>query len=90
MEPIRISPYTLIYIWAGVGLVAGLVLLLFGWYKGKTKLGALGLLSSIVGGALLGIFLIVPVFIIFVWLIYRTPRDSAPAETPADADSDES
>jgi hypothetical protein len=86
MEPIRISPYTLIYIWVGVGIVAGLILLLTGWSKGRTKLGALGLLSSTVGGGLLGIFLIVPVFAIFLWLIFRSPKDTSPTAESVDSD----
>ena len=83
MEPIRISPYTLIYVWLGIGFVAGLLLLLIGWAKGKLKLGALGLLSSTVGGGLLGIFLIAPVFAVFLWLIFRTPPESTPADVDA-------
>jgi len=81
MEPVRISPYTLIYIWVGVGFLAGLVLLLVGWAKGKTKLGALGLLASTVGGGLLGIFLIVPAVAGFLWLILRRPATTAPVES---------
>jgi len=83
MEPIRISPYTLIYFWLGVGFVAGLILLLIGWAKGKLRLGALGLLSSTVGGGILGIFLIVPVFAVFIWLIFRTAPETAPTEVDA-------
>lgn len=85
MEPIRISPYTLIYVWLAVGFVAGLVLLLIGWSKRKAKLGALGLLCSTVGGGVLGIFLILPVFILFMWLIFRSPT-----ETPAVSADDSS
>ena len=83
MEPIRISPYTLIYFWLGGGFVAGLILLLIGWVKGKLRLGALGLLSSTVGGGLLGIFLIVPVFVVFLWLIFRTAPETAPVDVDA-------
>lgn len=88
MEPIRIDPYTLIYVWLGIGFAAGLLLLLVGWFKGKAKLGALGLLCSTVGGGLLGIFLIVPVFILFMWLIFR-PAPEVPTDTAVgDAVSD--
>ena len=82
MEPIvRLNPYTLIYIGLGVGFVAGLILLLVGWLKGKVRLGAVGLVASVIGGGLLGLFLVVPVFAVFLWLILRR----APISSPADA-----
>jgi hypothetical protein len=83
METLRISPYTLIYIWLGVGFLAGLVILLVGRSKGKTKLGAIGLLASTVGGGILGIFLIVPIVAIFLWLILRG-RSNAASSGPSD------
>jgi hypothetical protein len=83
MEPIRINPYTLIYIGLGVGLVAGLILLFIGWFNGKIKLGAVGLAASVIGGGLLGLFLVVPVFAVFLWVILR----KSPATSPATADA---
>ena len=90
MEPIRISPYTLIYIWLGVGFVVGLVLLAIGFAKGKMKLGLLGLLSSTIGGGLLGIFLIVPVFAVFLWLILRSHQPPQGSETDSPMNSSDS
>lgn len=82
MEPIvRLNPYTLIYIGLGVGFVAGLILLLVGWLKSKAKLGAVGLVASVIGGGLLGLFLVVPVFAVFLWLILRKTPKSPPAST---------
>ena len=83
MEPIRINPYTFLYIGLGVGLGAGLILLLIGWLKGKIKLGAVGLVASVIGGGLLGVFLVIPVFAVFLWLILR----KSPATSPATADT---
>ena len=94
MEPIRINPYTMIYVGLGVGFVAGLILLLIGWFKGRTKIGALGLLASVVGGGLLGIFLVAPVFAVFLWFLLRKSPASLPATVDiaaaADAEQDSS
>lgn len=89
MDPIRINPYTLIYIWLGVGFIAGIILFLIGWSKGRTKIGALGLLCSVVGGGILGIFLIVPVFAVFLWLILRSPREVSTPDAAADQSASE-
>jgi len=93
MEPIRINPYTFLYIGLGVGLGAGLILLMIGWLKGKAKLGAIGLAASIVGGGLLGIFLVIPVFAVFLWLILRKTSAAAPTNAgaaPTDTEQDSS
>lgn len=82
MEPIRINPYTMIYIGLGIGFVAGLILLLLGWFKGRTKLGVFGLLASVFGGGLLGILLVIPVFALFLWLVLH--KSSGSSSTTAD------
>lgn len=56
-----------------VGFVIGLIPLILGIVKKKTKLGMLGLLASTIGGALLGLLLAVPAAVIFIWLILKKP-----------------
>ncbi len=66
----------------GVGVVLGLVPLIYGRMKGKTKLGVIGFLTSIVAGA---IWSILPLFVMitFVFLIIRKPA-VPPAMPPVD------
>lgn len=72
----------------GAGLVMGLVPLFYGWIKGKRKLGVIGLVVSIVAGA---IWSVLPLFVmvIFVFLIARkSPLDSTLKE-PLDESPDD-
>lgn len=54
---------------AAVGFFLGLIPLCFGFFRGKKKLGVLGIISSTVGGAVLGIYLVFPIIATFMWLI---------------------
>jgi len=78
MEPIHLTPYQAIafvaLINAAIGLVLGLIPLLFGYFNKRLKLGAIGFFSAIVGGALLGIFLSIPATVIFTWLVVRKSK----------------
>ncbi len=56
---------------AGIGLVLGLVPLILGIVKGRSKYGVIGFLTCLVGGAILGIILSVPAMIFFTWLVVR-------------------
>ena len=58
---------------AGVGLLLGLIPLILGFIKKKQKYGFIGFLGSIIGGAILGIFLSVPIAAICTWLILKKP-----------------
>ncbi len=60
---------------AGVGLVLGLIPLLFGYFNNRLKLGIIGFVTAIVGGAILGIFLSIPATIVFTWLVVRKSRE---------------
>ena len=79
MEPIKINTREAILfltlIGVAVGLVLGLVPLLYGRMKGKTRLGVFGFFVSIVAGA---IWSILPLFVMltFVFLIIRDPKRS--------------
>ena len=68
---IRLSYYDLILINAAIGFIFGLIPLIISFFKKKIKLGIFGILSSTFSGAVLGLFLSVPVTILFVWLIVK-------------------
>ena len=65
---------------AAIGFVLGLIPLLFGYFKGKLKIGVFGILSSTIGGAILGVFLSVPAMVIFTWLVVRASKTDVPVE----------
>lgn len=81
MEPIRVEGIEAVYLFAAinaaVGFVLGLIPLGFGYFRGRTKLGVLGIVSSVLGGALVGLFLSVPAVVIFMWLIIRKNESRA-------------
>lgn len=74
------------------GVVFGLIPLVSGLIKKKFKLGALGFASAIIGGAILGIYLSIPVSAVFSWLIFKKPAadESANAEGSSIAETGES
>jgi len=76
MEQIKISPYTLILFGAVAGLLFGLIPLILGIRKKRARLGATGLICSIIGGAISGIFLSIPVIAIFIYLILKKSPDA--------------
>ncbi len=92
MEPIRVEGVEAIYLFAAinaaVGFVLGLIPLGFGYFRGRTKLGVLGIVSSTLGGALVGLFLALPAVVVFMWLIVRSDKgpaaDEAGPENPTD------
>ena len=81
MDPIKLNTREAILILTligiGVGVVFGLVPLIYGRIKGKARLGMIGFVVSIVSGA---IWSILPLFVMltFVFLILRNPK---PVET---------
>lgn len=56
------------------GVVFGLIPLILGLVKKNLKFGAIGFGSSIIGGAILGIYLSIPASAVFSWLILRKPK----------------
>lgn len=62
-----------------VAILLGLILLFLGRKKDKTKLGLWGLVATVAGGAIAGLFASIPVFIIFIVLIFR---NAAPNTEP--------
>ena len=59
---------------AGVGFVLGLIPLVAGLVRKNAKYGFVGLVASAAGGAVLGVFLAVPLSALFTWLVFRGPR----------------
>jgi hypothetical protein len=66
---------------AALGFIVGLIPLIAGLVKRNIKYGLIGFVGSIIGGALLGLLLAVPVAAIFTWLIVRSPKPSDTAPT---------
>ncbi|QYO65695.1 hypothetical protein [Leptolyngbya sp. 7M] len=95
MEAIRLTTQeAIIYVTllnAAVGFFLGLIPLGFGIFKGKPRLGILGIAASTIGGALLGVFLSIPAMAICTWLIVRdshVQRDDIPDPANIDANSE--
>lgn len=61
---------------AAIGLVLGLIPLLFGYFNKRLRLGLLGFVIAIVGGAVLGIFLSIPATVVFTWLVVRKSSEA--------------
>ena len=80
MDPININTREAILLLTLVGIVIGFLLglvpLIYGRMRGKTRLGIIGMIVSIVAGA---IWSILPLFVMltFVFLIIRDPKPSS-------------
>ncbi len=87
----EITPNTLLYIAIvsiGLGIVIGLFLLFFGRKRGKQKLGVIGLIISVISGAI-GPLLPVIVLVIFVFLIVRKGPLDPTSEEPVQGDDEQ-
>lgn len=58
----------------GIGIVLGIIPLLFGYFNKRLGTGVVGFLATVIGGAVLGIFLSIPAAIIFTLLVTRKPK----------------
>ncbi len=74
-EPLRLTFYHIALMGAALGFILGLFPLILGYFKGKLKFGLLGLFGSTIGGAILGVFLSIPIIAVCVWLILRKPQE---------------
>jgi len=72
---IELDFYRITMIGAALGLLLGLIPLVLGFIKKERKYAMFGFLGSLIGGALLGIFLSIPITAIFTWLILRNPNN---------------
>lgn len=84
MQRYEVTYLQMVLIGLGVGLILGLIPLGLGYYKGKLKLGVVGLLVSVAAGAAWSLFSLIAV-LVFVWLILRNPADRAEADNSATA-----
>jgi uncharacterized membrane protein len=79
--------YGIAMIGAALGFLLGLIPLILGLIKKERKYAMFGFLGSLIGGALLGIFLSIPIASIFTWLILRKPKSVNPStETVSDSE----
>lgn len=76
---IKLNYYDIAMVGTAVGFLLGLIPLVLGFIKKERSYGVFGFLGSLIGGAILGIFLSVPVAAIFTWLILRKPKSTASA-----------
>ncbi len=74
---IRLTPTEFILYGALAGLILGFLLglipLFLGIKKHNRKYGVYGFIGSIIGGAILGVFLSFPIAAVFTWLILKKP-----------------
>lgn len=79
MAQIRLTPkeailyVTLLNI--GIGIILGAIPLILGFLRKKRKYAMFGFIGSIIGGAILGIFLSIPIATVFTWLITRNENE---------------
>lgn len=83
MEEVRLTFRELIFyiVTANViiGVLFGTISLFLGFKMNRRGLGAIGLVVTIIGGAVLGVFLSYPLTLLFMWLITRAPKDVSAA-----------
>jgi hypothetical protein len=58
----------------GLGILLGAIPLVLGFIRKERSYAVFGFLGSIIGGAILGLFLSIPVAAIFTWLILRKTK----------------
>jgi urea transporter len=63
---------------AMIGLLLGLVPLILGLKRGERRLGIVGFLCCLIGGAVASVIISIPSVIIFTWLIVRKSRQDGP------------
>ncbi len=56
---------------AAIGFFLGLVPLGFGYFKGKLRVGVIGIIVATLGGAVLGVIISIPSVAIATWIIMR-------------------
>jgi uncharacterized membrane-anchored protein len=93
MNPIQLtSREAILYVVlinAVIGIVLGLIPLLLGYFNKRLGLGIAGFSAAVAGGAVLGVFLSVPLTVVFTWLVVRKKREDG-SQHPYSRDNDES
>lgn len=77
---LEITQNTIRLIGIGAGVLFGLLPLIMGLLKRNRKLGAIGFVSCVIGGAILGIYLAIPLSALFLWLILKKPAAAVSPE----------
>ncbi|MBX3245404.1 MAG: hypothetical protein KF685_13210 [Acidobacteria bacterium] len=79
---------------AAIGFFLGLVPLGFGYFKGKLRVGVIGIVVATLGGAILGVIISIPSVAIATWMIMRdshvlhsTVEPETEEEKPSSEDS---
>jgi cytochrome c biogenesis factor len=65
-----------------VAVVCALITLFLGFKKNKAKIGVWGCIAILAGGLALGLFAAIPLFILFLWLIFKKPASAEPVADP--------
>ena len=91
MEPINLTTqdyflYALL-INVGLGFLFGLLPLVVGFVKHQRKYAFWGFILCIVGGAILGLLLAIPIAAIFTWLIFSRSGKTESVQTGDSASS---
>jgi hypothetical protein len=88
MEEIKLTFRELVFyiITANVilGVLFGTISMFLGFKMNRRGLGVIGFVVTVIGGAVLGLFLSYPLTLLFMWLIMRTPKA---VDTPAEVSS---
>jgi len=91
MEPIQVTTqefflYTILANTA-MGFLIGLVPLAAGFIRHQRKYGFYGLIACVVGGAILGIFLSLPLAAVFTWLVLKTSHPKSDSISTGSGDN---
>ena len=71
-----------------LGLFLGLIPLIVGIVKGKSKIGIFGLIGSILSNAIFGLILSVPVIVLCIYLILKKQASETFADSKISSDSE--
>lgn len=89
MEDLRITyrelGYYVVYLNIILAVLLGSLPLIAGLMLKSAKRAWIGFILTVIGGALLGVFLSYPIAVIFLWLIVRAHRAVPAGETPVES-----
>lgn len=84
-QKIQISPVQMLLIGIGIGLVLGLVPLAIGFFKKNLKLGVIGFVCTLLGGAIWSVLSLL-IMIVFSVLIFIKSKSPEPITSSTDSD----
>lgn len=67
-----------------VGIITGLIPCITGFKKGKIGLAIGGFFACVVGGLILGLILAIPLCVLFMYLIQKSPKEQKDQKEPKD------